>query len=250
MGEVQGGGYYFTEEQVTVSATANEGYRFVNWTENGTEVSTSANYVFNAGSNRTLMAHFEEEPPVVPPTLIVENTVLNNGDEECYNATQDIIVAGGDQVVEFLPGSTGTFIAGSSIVFLPGFHAHSGSTAWAHITTNNTFCTPVEPNMLYQPDPEKSANTLVAGITSGCIARPSTLKVYPNPSKGRIVVEWENQTGKGTLSLSDVTGRIVYHSALGEFTRKVEISNLVQGMYLVTLREAKKVNTARVIVSE
>ncbi len=31
MGSVQGGGYYFTGEQVTLIATANEDYRFVNW---------------------------------------------------------------------------------------------------------------------------------------------------------------------------------------------------------------------------
>ncbi len=35
-----------------------DGYHFVNWTEDGTEVSTSATYSFTATSDRTLVAHF------------------------------------------------------------------------------------------------------------------------------------------------------------------------------------------------
>jgi hypothetical protein len=43
---------------VTVTASANAGYAFANWTENGTVVSTSVNYPFTANANRTLVANF------------------------------------------------------------------------------------------------------------------------------------------------------------------------------------------------
>ena len=46
-------------ESCTVTATANEGYVFVNWTENGQEVSTSASYNFVVTGVRTLVANFE-----------------------------------------------------------------------------------------------------------------------------------------------------------------------------------------------
>lgn len=39
-------------------ATANTGYHFVNWTENGTEVSTDSTYTFTVTSERTLTANF------------------------------------------------------------------------------------------------------------------------------------------------------------------------------------------------
>lgn len=42
----------------TLTATANEGCTFVNWTENGEEVSTEAVYSFNVYSNRNLVANF------------------------------------------------------------------------------------------------------------------------------------------------------------------------------------------------
>ena len=46
-------------DKFTVTATQNDCYRFVNWTENGTEVSTDATYSFTSTSNRNLVANFE-----------------------------------------------------------------------------------------------------------------------------------------------------------------------------------------------
>lgn len=60
-GSVIGGGDYSIYESVTVTATANSGYRFVAWTEGGTPVSTDASYTFNADGNRNLVAVFEQE---------------------------------------------------------------------------------------------------------------------------------------------------------------------------------------------
>ncbi len=57
-GNVTGGGEYDNGDEVTVSAEPAEGYRFVNWTENGTEVSTDADYTFTATQSRELTANF------------------------------------------------------------------------------------------------------------------------------------------------------------------------------------------------
>ena len=57
-GMVSGGGAYNQGQSCTVSATANSGYTFVNWTENGTTVSTDANYTFMVSGDRTLVANF------------------------------------------------------------------------------------------------------------------------------------------------------------------------------------------------
>ncbi len=61
-GTVTGGGTYNQGQQCTVSATANSGYTFTNWTENGNVVSTQANYTFTVNSNRTLVANFTAQP--------------------------------------------------------------------------------------------------------------------------------------------------------------------------------------------
>ena len=57
-GTVTGGGTYNQGQLCTVTATANSGYTFTNWTENGAVVSTQANYTFTVNSNRTLVANF------------------------------------------------------------------------------------------------------------------------------------------------------------------------------------------------
>ena len=60
-GSVIGGGEYSNNASVTVTATANSGYRFVAWTEDGKQVSTDASYTFQADGNRDLVAVFEQE---------------------------------------------------------------------------------------------------------------------------------------------------------------------------------------------
>ena len=57
-GYAVGSGSFTTGTQVTVTATANSGYKFVQWTENGTAVSTNSTYTFTAVSDRSLVANF------------------------------------------------------------------------------------------------------------------------------------------------------------------------------------------------
>ena len=66
-GSVSGGGEVAGGTAVTVTATANEGYTFTGWQENGSTVSTAASYTFTATADRSLVALFEKEEPDNPP---------------------------------------------------------------------------------------------------------------------------------------------------------------------------------------
>ena len=58
-GTVSKSGHYFMPgTSATVNAVAATNYAFVNWTEGGSEVSTSASYTFPVNDNRNLVAHF------------------------------------------------------------------------------------------------------------------------------------------------------------------------------------------------
>ena len=59
-GSALGAGKYEQNTSVTLTAQPKAGYEFVNWTENGTEVSTSAEYTFTATKNRDLVANFRK----------------------------------------------------------------------------------------------------------------------------------------------------------------------------------------------
>ncbi len=61
-GSATGDGVYTNATTATVSATPNAGFKFVNWTENGTVVSTSASYTFTNIVNHSLLANFVATP--------------------------------------------------------------------------------------------------------------------------------------------------------------------------------------------
>jgi hypothetical protein len=61
-GTITGTGFFTSGQSVTLTATPNTGWTFVNWTENGTAVSTNATLTFNATANRTLQANFTGGP--------------------------------------------------------------------------------------------------------------------------------------------------------------------------------------------
>ena len=88
-GSVSGGGEYLYGQTCTVTAIANTGWVFTNWTENGTVVSENSTYGFEVEEGRTLVANFSYEATV-------------SGD--CYYTASS--VSAGDYVMGYLNGTT------------------------------------------------------------------------------------------------------------------------------------------------
>ena len=83
-GSVSGGGTYNSGETVSLTATPDSGYRLVNWTENGVEVSTSNPYTFTCTGNRTIVGNFEEFIPLVINCSASSSVVLTNSSNQTY----------------------------------------------------------------------------------------------------------------------------------------------------------------------
>ena len=75
VGVVIGSGVYFKGDNVTLTAIAMEGYKFVNWTEDGEVVSEDAQYSFVVEGNRNLVANFDKKELVGTVTYNVTTTV-------------------------------------------------------------------------------------------------------------------------------------------------------------------------------
>ena len=60
-GTVTGGGTFTSGESCTLTATANEGYTFINWTKDNEVVSTETNYTFSVTEDATYVAHFSSD---------------------------------------------------------------------------------------------------------------------------------------------------------------------------------------------
>jgi len=83
-GTVSGGGIYHLEDPVTITASPNSGYEFINWTVGDELFSTDANYSFPATAHISLVANFS----LLPPSTFFED----NFDE--YVAGQPLIGQG------------------------------------------------------------------------------------------------------------------------------------------------------------
>ncbi|OPZ27252.1 MAG: hypothetical protein BWZ00_01502 [Bacteroidetes bacterium ADurb.BinA174] len=88
-GTVTGGGNFASGTSQTVTATANKGYSFTKWTENGVLVSTKPNYTFTVEKERSLVANFTVDKYVVsfakPANGILK---IFNGDTELQSGAQ------------------------------------------------------------------------------------------------------------------------------------------------------------------
>jgi hypothetical protein len=108
-GTVSGGGTVNANSTVAVTANANSGYIFSNWTENGVVVSNNATYQFMATSDRTLVANFV----VASYTLTVN--VVANANFGSVSSTPDGI--GCDVNGDVSPGKcTAQFLSGDVIL--------------------------------------------------------------------------------------------------------------------------------------
>ena len=79
-GMVTGGGYYASGMSCTVTATANSGYAFANWTKNGEIVSTNAEYTFMVAEDATLVAHFVQDGNIIFADANVKSICIANWD--------------------------------------------------------------------------------------------------------------------------------------------------------------------------
>lgn len=75
-GTVSGGGQYLPGEYCTVTATPNEDYVFMNWTENDEVVSNNANYSFYVEDSRILTAVFCEKLPELHVTSMSHSNLV------------------------------------------------------------------------------------------------------------------------------------------------------------------------------
>lgn len=138
-GTVTGGGSFISGKSVTVSAAPNTGYEFVNWTEKGLVISSTAAYTFILSSNRTLVANFKSKETDVLLTLsaspVIGGTVSGGG--RFAPGTTVTISAAASKGYEFVNWTEGTKVVTTSLNYKFSITTNRTLTANFRAATGN-----------------------------------------------------------------------------------------------------------------
>ncbi len=124
-----------------------------------------------------------ESPFAVPEILYVSDTIVSSASEACFNATLSIHVAGGNSVFLVEEAGFAQFIAGEKVVLLPGTTVVNGGGLYVSITTDSTFCTPIE--SILSMIVTKSDNS----VDYELFVQSKKIRIFPNPTKGKVLIE-------------------------------------------------------------
>ena len=201
-GTTSGGGTYNHGQSCTVIATSADGYTFMNWTENGSVVSTDANYTFVVTSNRSLVANFEEQLPDtyninVSPNPNIGGTVTGGGTYE-----------GGQQCTVTATANT-------------GYTFNNWTENGEVVTTNASYTFIVEGN-----------RTLVANFT----LNNYTISVTADPTDGGMVTGAGNYVHGTTCTLTATANE--NYEFINWTKDGVEVSTDATFTFIVTASEA------------
>jgi hypothetical protein len=169
-------------------------------------------------------------------TLIVENVAVNivlqndtvaEGQIICYDALQNITVAGSGTTFEIQQGGQVTMIAGQSILYLTGTTVSLGGYLNGYIAATGPFCLPTDDPALKSLWPDaKTGESEIWGAWH----------LYPNPSTGIVNLE---STGNLSMAptmvdLYNIRGvKILSERKAGNGTIRLDLGNVDNGIYMI-----------------
>ena len=158
-GSTFGGGSYDVGTAVTIIESPNPGYTFVNWTENGTVVSTSSSFQFILSANRTFVANFSIVPALQFAVILASNPPAGG-----TNSGSGSYTSGASVTINASPNTGYTFVN-----WTEGANIVSTSAAYTFVITAN--------------------RTLVANF----VINSYTLSTTANPSGGGTITKNPDQ---------------------------------------------------------
>jgi hypothetical protein len=214
-GTTTGGGSYLYGDNITVTATANEGYNFISWVEGDNVVSAEANYSFTVTGNRSLTANFELQTFEVKVSVNPSEAGTVTG-EGTYNYGDEVtltIVRNEDWAFE-------NWTENGEVV--------SEEMNYTFIITSNRN---LDANFIY---------------TEGICENSIETKVYPNPTKGEFTLEGE---GLNHVRIVNAYGQMVYNADVEGDQVRIDLSQMAKGIYMMHI-EAEGGQAVRKIVVE
>lgn len=215
-GTVSGGGTYNQGASCTVHASANSDFVFTNWTENGSQVSTNANYTFTVNGNRNLVANFAQNTYTIQASAGANGVITPSGTIN--------VAKGTNQSFTMIP-DTGYEV---QAVYIDG-NAVGALTTY---TFNNVNANHQIYVTFIQVDGVEERYDL-------------ELVFYPNPTSGELKVEYE---GVKHIRIVNPSGQLVYDTNVEDYQVKIDLSGMAKGIYLMQIKVNGLQTTRKIIV--
>lgn len=95
-----------------------------------------------------------------------------------------------------------------------------------------------------------TATTTIANTSGIAGTWGENIRIYPNPAQSQFVVEFTEIQNPSTLSLLDVSGKVVLQQILTNKRSEIEIKALAKGIYFIQIQSEKGIMTRKLGISE
>ncbi len=99
----------------------------------------------------------------------------------------------------------------------------------------------------------ENSDTIIVNVTQGTFIESfsnSEISIYPNPTKGVFIIDF-NEAFKNklaSLTISDINGKIIYSSQLFENTKTIDLSKMGEGVYFIEISVERKIYRTKILI--
>jgi hypothetical protein len=213
-GTVAGGGTFQEGASCTVTATPNQRYLFINWTENGNVVSTNESYTFTVTGNRALIANFEVRTCKITASVDPIGSARVSGDGTYIYGDEVTLTVTPNEGFAFVNLTEEGVVVSEELVYT--FTVTESRSFVAHLT-------PIE------------------GINENAV----NAAVYPNPTSGEVTVACE---GLSHVRIVNAYGQTVYNADLEGDQTRIDLSQMAKGIYMMHIEAAEGQTVKKIVV--
>ena len=214
-GTASGNGYYTYGQSCTVTATPATGYEFVNWTEDGDEVSTNASYTFTVTNGHNLTANFSLQTIEITTSVDpAEGGTASGAGTYNYGDEVTITVETNEDWAFVNWTENGTVVA-------------EEKTFTFTATANRDFVA----HLIY---------TVGVGEQTG-----KDITLYPNPVNDKLTIEAKQALG--TVEIYNLMGALVYSQKGCANKVDINTSDLQSGIYFIRMTNDRMSETRRFV---
>ena len=206
-GTVSGGGTYPEGATVTLSATANSGYRFVQWQDSVVQNPRTVTVT----DDTAFTAVFEP----IPQYTVTINSIFHDGSTDSY--------------VQTLVAGAGTYYDGETVTLEGAVQGCATSLDYWVIETGDTI---LDNPYTFVIHSDRTVTAVFGDYGGIGDVLAQSIKLYPNPASTTLSVTVEEP---GRASVMDNNGRILWQQQLAAGVNTIDVSLLPAGVYYVKI---------------